>query len=921
MPGLDRRDEYWELVVHCSSRGRWKFTLQLTLMMSRLAPILLLPFAIVSVELALPLALAHQASRFSNTGNSIPASLLQQLEDAIAERNNDLQQRIALVKQFDELFQSATPEARSRLIEVQHEVRFLEALTNMRLNDLDLCDEQITHLLASIDAKQFRELDFRCRSLQAAIILVKGNEQKSLTVFEQLLSGDLSGISELHVDRACINHAVAFERNGMYEEAIERYQSVMLQAIKAKRDLSALQAGNNLLNLLLDLEDATVARQMLTALQPVLARNPQSTGAKSLQLFGLRLSIWEGETEASIKGLRAFIEQPVPPAPFLLGAAHRRLAEALQQQGKLEESIAHAEKAVERVAKLEPDVRYARLLLAELHLQNGDHQTAAELLKLIRDPQDLFVSSRVKYHQLKIESRLRLAGLEDEAVEFNETYKLLQQQARGPLSRISKNFELKLASLTNSLEKQRTDAMEQARYATSRAERYFNYSIVGIAAVLATGSCVALFWGWRRHAERIKFRQQQQLNAQLESLVTAKTLELKNNLEKQNEMARALEKKNRIETVGLLAGNIAHDINNLLQVIGNSNLLLADSSIDQELREQALAISNESLRHGTGVIRQILTYARPQESSLQLIRVDDYFRNSRAMFQSALWGRIQLSLEDNSHGASIRVDLAQLTTAMLNLLSNAFDAMQNGGDVHVRASCLKLTPSEIAHWQDIEPGNYVLLTVQDSGTGMKPEHLERAFEPFFTTKGVGEGTGLGLTSVHRFVKQSGGAVKLESSAQGTRVLLILPQVIATEIVDGPENTPREADPTDPLVDRRLLLVEDNEAVAGSLMLLLAGLKLKPTWSNSADDAVVRLQQDSSYDFVLSDLNMPGTMDGADLAAWITDNYPKIGVVLMSGYHDVPSDRIRVPFLRKPFVLNEVKELLNKVATGRKQVTS
>ena len=865
---------------------------------------------------SLSLTFALQAPRFSNTGDAIPAALLQKLGDALDERNNDLQQRQALVEEIDRILEAATPEARKQLVEVQYEVRFLEALNNMRLNNLDQCAEQLTQLIPTLDAKRFHELEFRCLSLQAAVMLLQGNKQKSLAAFEKLLSGDLSGIPELQLDRARINQAVAFERNGQLEEAIDRYQSVMLRAIEQKRDPAALQSGNNLLNLLLNLEDTTVAKQMLEALQPVLARNPQAIGRQALHLFELRLKIWEGNAEEGIKGLREFIEQPVAPPAGLLGGAHRRLAEALQQQGQLEEAIAHASKAVELLAKLESDAKYARLLLAELQLQHGDYQTAVDLLNLIGDPQDLFISNRVNYYQLKVESQLRLAGLQDEANELNEAHKLSRLQAKHPLVRVSKNFEAKLAALSKSLETERADAIEFARIASTRAERYFKYSIYGVAAIVALGSGAVLLMNLRRRAEREKLRQQESLNAQLESMVTAKTLELKANLEKQAELAHALEKKNRIETVGLLAGNIAHDINNLLQVIGNANLTLADTSINQELRDQALAISNESLRHGTGVIRQILDYARPQESTQQVVRVGEYLRNSQAMFQAALGSKIRLKLEDNSHGSSVHVDAAHLTTAILNLLSNASDAMPNGGDVQVQASLLTIEPRDVVDWQNIKSGVYVQLSVQDSGSGMKPESLERAFEPFFSTKGFGAGTGLGLSSVQGFVMQSGGDVKLESSAAGTRVLMILPKSQSAEIVSVmPKNPSRDVPTIDPLATKRLLLVEDNEAVARSMLLLLARLELQSTWSSSGDDAAKLLQQDSAFDFVLSDLHMPGAMDGADLAAWIADNHPEIGVVLMSGYHEVPVDRIRVPLLEKPFRLDELRELLNKVATN------
>lgn len=833
---------------------------------------------------------------------------LSELEDALAERNTNLQGRLELVARFDQLLAAASEPKSSATRDTEYKVRFVEALTNLRLSKLDLAASQVASLRSRVDAQAFPVMAFRCRSLQAAILLMQGKKNESLQALDELLASDVRNIPTMLLDQARTNRAAALKECGRVDEAIDDYQSIMLSCIQHENDKTALQAGNNLIFILLARRNFHAVREALKSLKPILERNPTSIGAQAVNLRELELQLLDGDPAQAIVGLNEFIERKREhPFPLLAGSAHRLLAQALEANNDLEGAIDHARQAVTLLSVIPNEVS-ARVVLAELLLHKQDYSgVLAELNKIDSTIQpDPDVQRRID--QAKLEARLREAGKLEEADLMVALLKKSQAGDQALSAVVADNFEQRLAALRADMSSQQLAAEKRVLQAALSAERYRHYLIYGLAAVGGLFACVVGSISWRRRAERVKLSEQAAQNARLEALVESKTRELKANLEAQAEMAQALERKKRMETIGLLAGNVAHDINNLLQVIANANETLARSDVDEQLRRQALAVSDESLRHGSGIIRQILAYSRQQELSSHILRVNDYLSNSRALFHSAVGAKIKLTIDDQSLGLFIRVDPSHLTTSILNLLSNAADAMPEGGSVEVKVIGVELSETEAAHWSELPPGKYMLFSIRDSGCGMNAEQLARAFEPFYSTKCVGDGTGLGLSSVYGFVKQSGGDIRLVSTpGLGSVVEFVLP-------VSAPAVPSNEAPATrlsEPLANKRLLLVEDHQAVARSLMLLLTHLKLRATWVPSGDDAVKSLQQDSDYDFVLSDVHMPGTINGLALARFIRGNYPRIRVMLMSGYNDLPQDSIDVPLLHKPFKLNELSALLNQ----------
>ncbi len=193
---------------------------------------------------------------------------------------------------------------------------------------------------------------------------------------------------------------------------------------------------------------------------------------------------------------------------------------------------------------------------------------------------------------------------------------------------------------------------------------------------------------------------------------------------------------------------------------------------------------------------------------------------------------------------------------------------------------------------------------------MNEEQVSRAFEPFFSAKNKRDGTGLGLSSVHGFINQSGGDIRLLSSPDGgTEVQMLFPIAPQPKHIQENPSTPSSSS----FAGKRILVVEDHTALAESLMMLLSYLELRCEWVASGQEATERLQADKQFDFVLSDVHMPGSIDGPALASWIKQNIPGMPVFLMSGYHELPPEKIDVPLLAKPFNIKELASFLKQHA--------
>ncbi|WP_051306467.1 ATP-binding protein [Massilia alkalitolerans] len=392
----------------------------------------------------------------------------------------------------------------------------------------------------------------------------------------------------------------------------------------------------------------------------------------------------------------------------------------------------------------------------------------------------------------------------------------------------------------------------------------------------------------------------------LEQRVLERTAELVAETETRKRVESALNEARKLEAIGRLTGGVAHDFNNLLQVIQGSTTLLPLVEPGSERWQRALHAIQRAASRGAKLTHQLLAFGRRQALSGGALDIARQLEEMQDLLQQSLRERIALSLEVEPGLWLADADLTQLEVALLNLAVNAKDAMPDGGAVTIQARNLSL-PSPGLPQLELS-GDFVWLSVRDTGTGMPPEVVRQAFDPFFTTKPVGAGTGLGLSQVYGFAKQSGGTAWIDSSAQGTAVSILLPRSRAArrqEKEDGAASPPLVA-------GARVLYVEDDAAVADATLELLANLGCEATLARDAQDALRHPLE--RFDLVFSDVVMPGAMDGIGLAHHLRTQHPKLPVLLASGYVVAPErlHGLDVSVLAKPYTQEELRRALARL---------
>ncbi|WP_262266010.1 ATP-binding protein [Microvirga yunnanensis] len=374
------------------------------------------------------------------------------------------------------------------------------------------------------------------------------------------------------------------------------------------------------------------------------------------------------------------------------------------------------------------------------------------------------------------------------------------------------------------------------------------------------------------------------------------------------EQARAaLFQAHKMEAVAQLTGGIAHDINNHLTVImGNLDLLRrAPEKRRTHLIDQALQAVEQSRR----TTQQLLAFSRRQALSPKVLDLNRLILGMDAMLAQSLRGDIRLELDLADQVWPVDVDPSQLEIALINLASNARDAMPNGGTLRIR--------TENKASRDGGSVEGVALAVTDTGVGIPREALVHVFEPFFTTKTLGQGTGLGLAQVYGFAQQLGGSVEISSEVgRGTTVAIFLPraQEDAPEVTAEPDIAPEEAR------NLRILLVEDNAAVASVALLLLNEQGHETVHVGTAQDALDVLASGQPFDLVFSDLVMPGGMDGLELAESIQTRWPALPILLATGYSDAASKAARdgFPLVSKPYQPDVLRQAVQRAAASRRR---
>jgi signal transduction histidine kinase len=408
----------------------------------------------------------------------------------------------------------------------------------------------------------------------------------------------------------------------------------------------------------------------------------------------------------------------------------------------------------------------------------------------------------------------------------------------------------------------------------------------------------------------ISERLRQELTHNLEQRVAAE-VQARSTAEEQ------LRQSQKLEAIGGLTGGVAHDFNNLLQVVAGNLHLLARHEPDNPQVQRRVSAAIAAVERGAKLTSQLLAFARRQPLSPAVYNPLRIYEGLGELLQRALGETIHIDVQLPQDPWCINVDRNQLENALLNLAINARDAMKGEGVIRITGENIILNPPDCAG-KSISPGEYVRLAVSDSGAGMSATIMARAFEPFFTTKPDGHGTGLGLSMVFGFVRQSGGHVEVESEVgSGTLVQMYFPRSL-----EEPQSQEAPVELTQHSGGQEtILVVEDNEGVRTAAVELLEQSGYTVLIAEDGDKAMRMLRAGLQPDLIFTDVVMPGRVKSTDLAEWAREQVPAVAVLFTSGHtRDILSSNHLlsqdIHLLSKPYSPDELAQRVRSVLTSR-----
>ena len=384
---------------------------------------------------------------------------------------------------------------------------------------------------------------------------------------------------------------------------------------------------------------------------------------------------------------------------------------------------------------------------------------------------------------------------------------------------------------------------------------------------------------------------------------------------RQRQLEEQLRQSQKMEAVGQLTGGVAHDFNNLLTVIRSSVDLLQRPNLTEERRRRYIDAISSTTNRAARLTSQLLAFARRQALKPEVFDVSESVRGIGDMVSTLTGSRISIDVDVPDEPWFVNADPSQFDTAIINLAVNARDAMDGEGTLAIKVASASAIPPIRLH--PAVPGDYVTVSIGDTGAGIAREDLDRIFEPFFTTKEVGKGTGLGLSQVFGFVKQSGGDIAVESLlGKGSTFTLYLPRI------DRESRPAAPGEGAEPSVDGHgicVLIVEDNADVGLFATQTLHELGYRSVLALNAQAALAELGTDADrFDVVFTDVVMPG-MNGIDFAQEVRWRHPGLPVVLTSGYSHVLAQNGTHGFelLHKPYSIEQLSRVLSKAARRRR----
>ncbi|CUX68117.1 Sensor protein [Agrobacterium tumefaciens str. Kerr 14] len=383
----------------------------------------------------------------------------------------------------------------------------------------------------------------------------------------------------------------------------------------------------------------------------------------------------------------------------------------------------------------------------------------------------------------------------------------------------------------------------------------------------------------------------------------------------------ALQQAQKMEAIGNLTGGVAHDFNNLLQVVAGNLQLLAKDVVGNDQAQRRIVNALAGVDRGSKLASQLLAFGRRQALDPRVLNIGRLVRGMDEMLRRTIGEGVEVETIVSGGLWNTLVDPMQIENAILNLAINARDAMDGFGKLTIEVGNGYIDDAYARLHQDVQPGQYVVLAVTDTGTGMSPELMEKVFEPFFSTKPEGKGTGLGLSMVYGFVKQTGGHVKIYSEVgHGTTIKMYLPRSMGQEdlevvTLDGPIEGGRET----------ILVAEDDEGVRATVVEMLQELGYRVLKAPDASAALSILESGMPIDLLFTDVVMPGPLKSAELARKAKERLPHIAILFTSGYTEnsiVHGGRLDpgVQLLSKPYTREALARKIRHVINNEKQVS-
>ncbi len=419
----------------------------------------------------------------------------------------------------------------------------------------------------------------------------------------------------------------------------------------------------------------------------------------------------------------------------------------------------------------------------------------------------------------------------------------------------------------------------------------------------------------REIRHRIRAEEQlRQLNEGLEARVETEIAE-------RRQTERALQQAQKMESIGQLTGGVAHDFNNLLQVIAGNLQLLSKDVIGNERAERRLENALAGVHRGAKLASQLLAFGRRQALEPRVINISRFVTGMDDLLRRSLGEAIEVEVITSGGLWNTYADPNQVENALLNLAINARDAMEGHGKLTIEVGNAVLDRDYARKHSEVSPGQYVMLAVTDTGSGMSPDILEKVFEPFFSTKPEGKGTGLGLSMVYGFAKQSSGHVNIYSEVgQGTTVKMYLPRSAADEdrevvIPTGPVEGGTET----------ILVVEDDEEVRSTVVETLSDLGYRVLTARDAQAGLTVVESGIPIDVIFTDVVMPGPLKSREMARRAQERLPNLAVLFTSGYTEnsiVHGGKLDsgVELLSKPYTREALARRIRHVIANRKQVS-